>query len=164
MSWGVYFIKCSSRSNSFDFCKFSFSYFIIVDQDNSVCSMWKISAVICLICLSKRFSSFCEAACFDLLTFTFYKTVSFRSWSTKEFKAMIQIIFNSVSLSLSFYVISPSLFFSPASSSSLVSFFTNIIITGVILRQWVLSEGHKNYVKHWCLMNSQPTFLLLTNF
>ena len=26
----------------------------------------------------------------------------------------------------------------------------------------VLSEGHKNYFKDWCLMNSQPTFLFLT--
>ena len=24
-----------------------------------------------------------------------------------------------------------------------------------------LSEGHKNYFKDWCLMNSQPTFLFL---
>ena len=29
---------------------------------------------------------------------------------------------------------------------------------------WVLSEGHKNYLKDWCLMNSQPTFLVLTSF
>ena len=29
---------------------------------------------------------------------------------------------------------------------------------------WVLSEGHKNYFKDECLMNSQPTFLLLTYF
>ena len=28
--------------------------------------------------------------------------------------------------------------------------------------RWVLSEGHKNYFKDWCLMNSQPTFLFLT--
>ena len=28
--------------------------------------------------------------------------------------------------------------------------------------RWVLSEGHKNYYKDWCLMNSQPTFLFLT--
>ena len=27
--------------------------------------------------------------------------------------------------------------------------------------RWVLSEGHKNYFKDWCLMNSQPTFLFL---
>ena len=27
--------------------------------------------------------------------------------------------------------------------------------------RWVLSEGHKNYFKNWCLMNSQPTFLFL---
>ena len=27
---------------------------------------------------------------------------------------------------------------------------------------WVLSEDHKNYFKDWCLINSQPTFLLLT--
>ena len=26
----------------------------------------------------------------------------------------------------------------------------------------VLSGGHKNYFKDWCLMNSQPTFLFLT--
>ena len=30
--------------------------------------------------------------------------------------------------------------------------------------RWVLSEVHKNYIKEWCLMNSQPTFLLLTYF
>ena len=29
--------------------------------------------------------------------------------------------------------------------------------------RWVLSEGHKNYFKNWCVMNSQPTFLFLTN-
>ena len=29
---------------------------------------------------------------------------------------------------------------------------------------WVLSECHKNYSKHSCLMNSQLTFLFLTNF
>ena len=29
--------------------------------------------------------------------------------------------------------------------------------------RWVLSEGHKNYFKDWCLMNSQPTFLFSTN-
>ena len=29
--------------------------------------------------------------------------------------------------------------------------------------RWVLSEGHKNYFKDWCLMNWQPTFLFLTN-
>ena len=28
----------------------------------------------------------------------------------------------------------------------------------------VLSEGHKNYIKDWCLENSQPTFLFLTYF
>ena len=28
--------------------------------------------------------------------------------------------------------------------------------------RWVLSEGHKNYFKDWCVMNSQPTFLFLT--
>ena len=28
--------------------------------------------------------------------------------------------------------------------------------------RWVLSEGHKNYFKDWCLMNSQSTFLFLT--
>ena len=27
-----------------------------------------------------------------------------------------------------------------------------------------ISEGHKNYFKDWCLMNSQPTFLILTYF
>ena len=27
--------------------------------------------------------------------------------------------------------------------------------------RWILSEGHKNYFKDWCLMNSQPTFLFL---
>ena len=26
----------------------------------------------------------------------------------------------------------------------------------------VLSEGHKNYFKHWYLMSSQPAFLFLT--
>ena len=36
---------------------------------------------------------------------------------------------------------------------------------GVIFNeQWILSEGHKNYFKEWCLMKSQPTFLLLTYF
>ena len=30
--------------------------------------------------------------------------------------------------------------------------------------RWVLSEGHKNYFKDWCVMNSQPTFLFLTYF
>ena len=29
--------------------------------------------------------------------------------------------------------------------------------------RWVLSEGHKNYFKDWCLMNSQRTFLFLTD-
>ena len=34
---------------------------------------------------------------------------------------------------------------------------------GVICyNRWVLSEGHKNYFKDWCLVNSQPTFLFLT--
>ena len=28
----------------------------------------------------------------------------------------------------------------------------------------LLSEGHKNYFKDWCLMNSHPTFLVFTNF
>ena len=28
--------------------------------------------------------------------------------------------------------------------------------------RWVLSEGHKNYFKDLCLMNSQPAFLFLT--
>ena len=28
----------------------------------------------------------------------------------------------------------------------------------------VLSEGHKNFFKDWCLMNSQPTFLIWTYF
>ena len=28
----------------------------------------------------------------------------------------------------------------------------------------VLSEGHKNYFKDWCLKNSQPTFLFEFNF
>ena len=33
---------------------------------------------------------------------------------------------------------------------------------GVICyERWVLSEGHKNYLKDWCLMNSQHTFLFL---
>ena len=27
---------------------------------------------------------------------------------------------------------------------------------------WVLSEGHKNYSKDWCFMNSHSTFLFLT--
>ena len=27
---------------------------------------------------------------------------------------------------------------------------------------WILSEGHKNYLKEWCLMNSQPAFVFLT--
>ena len=30
--------------------------------------------------------------------------------------------------------------------------------------RWVLSEGHKNYFKDWCLMNSQPTYLFLNQF
>ena len=30
--------------------------------------------------------------------------------------------------------------------------------------RWVPREGHKNYFKDWCLMNSQPTFLFLTCF
>ena len=29
--------------------------------------------------------------------------------------------------------------------------------------RWVLSEGQKNYFMDCCLMNSQPTFLFLTN-
>ena len=28
----------------------------------------------------------------------------------------------------------------------------------------VLYEGHKNYFKNWCLMNSQPTFLFFSEF
>ena len=28
----------------------------------------------------------------------------------------------------------------------------------------VLFEGHKNYLKDWCLMNSHPTFLFVTYF
>ena len=28
----------------------------------------------------------------------------------------------------------------------------------------VLNEGHKNYFKDWCLMNSQPTFLFFSEF
>ena len=28
----------------------------------------------------------------------------------------------------------------------------------------VLNEGHKNYFKNWCLMNSQPTFLFFSEF
>ena len=35
---------------------------------------------------------------------------------------------------------------------------------GVICHErWVLSEGHKNYFKDLCLINSQPTFLFLTH-
>ena len=30
--------------------------------------------------------------------------------------------------------------------------------------RWVLSEGHKNYFKDWCLMNSQSTFLFFNLF
>ena len=30
--------------------------------------------------------------------------------------------------------------------------------------RWVLNEGHKNYFKDWCLMNSQPTFLFFNLF
>ena len=30
--------------------------------------------------------------------------------------------------------------------------------------RWVPSEGYKNYFKDWYLMNSQPTFLILTYF
>ena len=30
--------------------------------------------------------------------------------------------------------------------------------------RWLLNEGHKNYVKDQCLMNSQFTFLILTSF
>ena len=34
---------------------------------------------------------------------------------------------------------------------------------GVICyERWVLGEGHKNYSKDWCLMQSQSTFLFLT--
>ena len=33
-----------------------------------------------------------------------------------------------------------------------------------LLRQMSSHEGHKNYSKVWCLMNSQPTFLFLTYF
>ena len=29
---------------------------------------------------------------------------------------------------------------------------------------WVLREGHKNYFKDWCIMNSQPTFLFFNLF
>ena len=29
--------------------------------------------------------------------------------------------------------------------------------------RWFLSESHKNYFKDWCLMNSKPTFLFLTD-
>ena len=29
--------------------------------------------------------------------------------------------------------------------------------------RWILSEDHKYYFKNWCLMNSHPTFLSLTN-
>ena len=29
---------------------------------------------------------------------------------------------------------------------------------------WVLSESHKNCLTYWCLMNSQPTFLFLTQW
>ena len=28
--------------------------------------------------------------------------------------------------------------------------------------RWVLSKCHKHYVKDWCLINSQPTILILT--
>ena len=30
--------------------------------------------------------------------------------------------------------------------------------------RWVLNEGHRNYFKDRCLVNSQPTFLFLTYF
>ena len=30
--------------------------------------------------------------------------------------------------------------------------------------RWVFSEGHKNYCKDWCLINSQSTFLFLTQW
>ena len=30
--------------------------------------------------------------------------------------------------------------------------------------RWVLSEGHKNYFRNWCLMNLQPAFLLFSQF
>ena len=30
--------------------------------------------------------------------------------------------------------------------------------------RWVLSEGHKKYLKDWCPLNSQPTFLFLNLF
>ena len=34
---------------------------------------------------------------------------------------------------------------------------------GVICHdRWVLSEGHKNYFKDWCLINSQPIFLFFS--
>ena len=43
------------------------------------------------------------------------------------------------------------------------------LVVGIFLRslgvicydRCILSEGHKNYFKVWCLMNSQPTFLFL---
>ena len=34
----------------------------------------------------------------------------------------------------------------------------------ICYNKWVLSEGHKNYFKDWCLVSSQPTFLFLTYF
>ena len=34
----------------------------------------------------------------------------------------------------------------------------------IYYNRWVLSEGHKNYFKAWCLMNLQPTFLLFNLF
>ena len=35
---------------------------------------------------------------------------------------------------------------------------------GVIFcNRWVFSRGHTNYFNNWCLMNLQPTFLILTH-
>ena len=43
-------------------------------------------------------------------------------------------------------------------------FHINVCVDGVINKKKLkkISEGHKNYFKDWCLMNSQPTFLFLT--
>ena len=51
-------------------------------------------------------------------------------------------------------------------SVSLELFFGGLDISealGVIsYGRSVVSEGHKNYFKDWCLMNSQPIFISLT--
>ena len=51
-----------------------------------------------------------------------------------------------------------------------VSWLHSAVVVWIFLRsmgvicydRWVLSVCHKHYVKDWCFMNSQPTFLFLT--